>query len=398
MKLLVLQDWNPRYGGAERYTQALCSALQDAGDEVRLLTANVSNEARAVADHLAPASDRLLAKGLLQIHNPFAAAAVRRAVRTFRPNAALVNMFALYLSPAAVDALGEVPYALLVSDYKCICPVGHRLLPDLSVCRNRAGIACLRQGCTPPLHWLRDQWRYRRIRAVVENAAVVFSTSDALRDMLAEQGIQSRRLYLFSNLPDDVPQRNPDTAPRLLYLGRLDVEKGVDLLLRAFSICLRSVPTCRLHIVGRGERREALERLADSLDLQGSVRFLGWREGERIDRELSESWALVAPSLWPEPFGLVALEAIFRGVPAIVPDAGGFAQTVEHGVTGLHFRTGDVSDLANALIAVSTGAAFPRGCLDPTAVDRALDRFGPQRHVSTLRSVLHEIARFDRQR
>lgn len=391
MRLLLLQDWNPRHGGAERYVTELRRALAGSGDEVRLLTADVSDEARRVADHLAPASDRSLAKSLLQIHNPFAAAAVRRVVRAFRPEAALVNMFALYLSPAAVCALGDVPYVLFMSDYKCICPLGNRLLPDRSVCHYSEGVACLQHGCLSMPHWLREQLRYRRIRSVMRNAAAIVSSSDAICSMLAEQGVDSRRIYMFSCPPGEAAPRRPDVVPRFLYLGRLDVEKGVDLLLEAFAICRQSVPECRLRIVGRGSQREALELLAGSLGLDDSVRFCGWQEDQGIDRELTEAWALVAPSRWPEPFGLVALEAIFRSVPAVVPDFGGLAETVEHGVTGLHFRAGDVSDLANALVSVATLASFPDQRLSRADVARTHERFAPQQHVSELRSVLRTI-------
>ena len=391
MKLLVLQDWNPLRGGAERYVLELVGALREAGEEVQLLTADVSREAPAVADHLAHASDHPLAKSLLQIHNPFAAATVRRVVRSFRPQAALVNMFALYLSPAAVQALRPVPYVLLVTDYKCICPLGHRLLRDGSVCHLPRGVACLRQGCLPAPHWLRDQLRYGRIEAVVRGASAVVVPSDAVRDMLGEHGIPSRLIQLFSDAPAGESSRAPARFPLFLYLGRLDVEKGVDLLLRAFA-CVRNVaPDSRLRILGRGAEQPALERLAASLGLLGSVDFCGWQERERIDRELDEAWALVAPSRWPEPFGLVALEAVLRGVPAVVPDSGGFAETVQHGVTGLQFRSGEVAALAEALIGIANRALFPEHRLDPAAVSRTRERFGSKRHVAELRSVLREI-------
>lgn len=392
MRLLVLQDWNPLHGGAERYALDLRSALTEVGDEVRLLTADVSPQAREVADHLAHASENPIAKGLLQIHNPFAAAEVRRAVRTFRPQAALVNMFALYLSPSAVMALDPVPYVLLVSDYKVTCPLGHRLLPDLSVCHFPQGVACLRQGCLSMPHWLRDQLRYRRILAVIGNAAAIVATSDAVRDVLAEQGIESRRVHMFSNPPPQAASRQPSGVPQFLYLGRLDVEKGVDLLLRAFAVCRNAVPDSRLRIVGRGAQQGELERLAGELGLGNSVSFCDWQEQAGLERELAVAWALVAPSRWPEPFGLVALEAVFRGVPAIVPDFGGLAETVEHGVTGLRYRPGDVGALAEALVSVATRSRFPDHRVAPSAVAQAQERFSTERHVAALRSVLQAVS------
>ena len=391
MKVLLLTDWNLLPGGAESYIIQLKDALTEAGEEVQLLTADVSTQARQFADHLAPAFDNVAAKSLLQINNPFAAATVRNAVRAFQPQLALVNMFALYLSPSAIFALGEIPYILLVSDYKCICPLGHRLLPDNSVCHQPVGIACLRSHCLSLPHWLRDQMRYRRIGEVVRRAAAVVSTSDSLRDSLAEQGIDSQRVYLFSDPPDSLLPRLPASAPLFLYVGRLDLEKGVDTLLHAFAICHESVTESRLRIIGRGELRPSLERLASRLGVQDSVVFCGWLEPMEINHELSQAWALVAPSRWPEPFGLVALEAIFRGVPAVVPALGGFAETVEHGVTGLQFPAGDIKALAAQMRSLAIGRCFPEHTLEPSKVAQAQERFGRDRHITQLRAIMNKI-------
>ena len=393
MKVLLITDWNLLPGGAEVYIEKLREALLEAGDEVQLLTANVSPRARLLADHLAPASDRTLAKSMLQAYNPFAAATVRHAVRTFQPQVALVNMFALYLSPSAIFALGRLPYLLLVSDYKCICPLGHRLLPDQSVCHDPVGIACWKNRCLSVPHWLRDMLRYQRIGENVRRAAAIVSLSDSLAASLAEQGIPSQRVYAFSDVPAAQLQHQPAPAPLFVFVGRLDIEKGVDTLLRAFALCHARVPESRLRIIGQGVLRPALENLATSLGVQDSVTFCGWREPADVDVELSRAWALVAPSRWPEPFGLVALEAIFRGVPAVVPAFGGLAEIVEHGVTGLVFPPNDATGLSQSLLELAHGSQFPQHQLAPAHVEQARERFGRARHVAAIRGILQGISR-----
>ena len=391
MKVLFLQDWNPLHGGAERYALELREAFAEAGHELRLLAADVSAEARACADYLAPASDRAAPKAVLQLHNPMAAAAVRRAVRDFRPDVAL-NMFALYLSPAALRALQPLPWVLLVSDYKITCPLGHRLLPDKRVCSYPRGRACLREGCLPRIHWLRDQLRYRQIDRAVREAAAVISTSRDLQAVLAAQGIESQRVPLFSSPPPAAMQRSPAPQPLFLYLGRLDVEKGVDDLLQAFARCRAAVPGGRLRIVGRGAGQPALEQQARDLGLADSVRFCGWKEPPELEADLTEAWALVAPSRWPEPFGLVALEAIFRGVPALVPDLGGFRDTVEQDKTGLKYPPEDITALAAALERIARRKAFGPHGLDAEAVERARANFSREQHVASLQAILARYA------
>lgn len=388
MRILFLQDWNPLHGGAERYALELRAAFASAGHELRLLAADASEQARESADYLAFASDQALPKALLQLHNPLAAAAVRRAVRDFRPHVALVNMFALYLSPAALRALRPLPWVLLVSDYKITCPLGHRLLPNNTVCSLPRGRACLGQGCLPPAHWLRDQVRYRLIEQAIRRAAAVVSTSEDLRSVLAVQGFESQCVPLFSSPPPENGVRSPAPRPLFLYLGRLDVEKGVDELLSAFARLRKSIPDCRLRIVGRGAQQGALERQAHDLGLAQSVDFCGWKAPHELEAEFARAWALVAPSRWPEPFGLVALEAIFRGLPAVVPDQGGFRETVAHETTGLKYPPGDVAALASALACIARGEAFAPTGVQPAEVNEARRQYSRERHVAELEEIL----------
>jgi glycosyltransferase involved in cell wall biosynthesis len=265
------------------------------------------------------------------------------------------------------------------------------LLPDASVCHHPVGAACLRHGCLSLPHWLREQARYHRIGEVIRRAALVVSTSDSLRGSLAEQGIASHRVYLFSDPPDAPLPRNPDTVPLFLYVGRLDIEKGVDILLQAYALARARIPASRLRIVGQGAEQPSLERLATGLGLGDSVRFCGWRKPREIAVELNHAWALVAPSRWPEPFGLVALEAMFRGVPAIVPSLGGFAETVEHGVNGLKFAPGDALSLSEQLLDIASDSTFPQHTLAPDEVARTRQRFSRALHVERLRTLLRKV-------
>ena len=162
MRILLITDWNRGQGGAEAYALWLRQGLRAAGDEARLLTSNAGTAADGTADFIAFGTERIVAQTFLQIANPFAASSVRRAVQQFEPDVACVNMFAHHLSPAIFPALGTIPTVLLVSDYKCVCPIGSKLLPNGSLCTVDAGWVCCQSGCVSFAHWLRDQLRYRR--------------------------------------------------------------------------------------------------------------------------------------------------------------------------------------------------------------------------------------------
>jgi glycosyltransferase involved in cell wall biosynthesis len=100
--------------------------------------------------------------------------------------------------------------------------------------------------------------------------------------------------------------------------------------------------------------------------LQGAVAFRGRLPFAGVEHELLDAWALVAPSLWAEPFGMVAPEAIVRQVPVIATRTGGFADTVVDGVTGLLVPNGDESALADAMLAVAERRRFSEPTLPST--------------------------------
>jgi glycogen synthase len=141
----------------------------------------------------------------------------------------------------------------------------------------------------------------------------------------------------------------PPARPTLLFVGRLEHEKGVQTLLRALPLVARRIPWVRLRVVGRGSFAAELERLTAALGLTGRVRFDGWVDAERLGELYGASDAVVIPSLY-EPFGLVALEAMACGVPVIAADTGGLRELVEDEVTGIRFSAGDHEALAEVVV------------------------------------------------
>ncbi len=391
MRILLVTDWNRGRGGAEDYFELLRDGLRAAGDEVRLLTSSAGAAADGAAEYVAYGTERVTAQVFLQVVNPSAVACIRRALREFQPDVALVNMFAHHLSPAAILALGDLPLMLLVSDYKCVCPLGSKLLPDGSLCREKAGLVCWRHGCIGALHWMRDQPRYALIRSVLRRAHRVVTCSDWMRDELARHGIGAQTLLLTSRGPGADFRRQPSAHPLFLFAGRLDREKGVELLLRAFARVQARLPSARLRVAGRGPLRASLEDLARALGLTEAVEFCGWLSQAEFERELGEAWALVVPSLWAEPLGLVAVQAVIRGVPVVASASGGLAEVVEHGVTGRLFPNGDEEALVEQLVLIAQREVFPHQTLPRAEVTRVAERFGPALNVEAVQGILASL-------
>jgi glycosyltransferase involved in cell wall biosynthesis len=390
VRILLATDWNRGRGGAEAYVGGLKRALRDAGHDVRLLTSSAGSAGDGEAEYVAYGTERLALQSLLQIANPFAVATAKRVLREFRPDVALVNMFAHHLSPAFVTALAPVPIVLVVSDYKVLCPIGTKLRPDWTRCRVPAGLVCLGARCVGVPHWLRDRPRYAWIRAAVGRASRVVACSRFVAAELATEGIPAEALTWPSPAPSPGYRREPVAEPTFLFCGRLDVEKGVELLLGAFAALRRELPEARLRIVGRGSREGAARTLARASLLRDATTFLGWLDPPDVERELARATALVAPSLWAEPLGLVAAEAILRGVPVIASAEGGFAETVVDRESGLLFPNGDVDALLDALRQVATGNAFPDRRVPSPLIAAASRVHSMEAHVAALEQILRD--------
>lgn len=376
----------------EQYVGWLYRGLREAGDDARLLTSSAGSAAAGSADYVAHGSNRKVAQVALQLVNPAAVRRARSAVREFEPEIVHVNMFETHLSPSVFAAFRGVPTVLMVHNYKPICPVGSKLLPAETICTVPAGLVCWRGGCVGPAHWLRDRPRYALVAWALDRVDRVLAPSRWLARELRKHGIAAATLRPGVPLPGPAFRREPAAEPLFVFVGRLASEKGVGLLLRAFARLRASVPEARLRIVGEGPQRPELEALCARLRLGSAVTFLGRLSQADVELELARPWALVAPSLWAEPLGLVALEALVRGVPVVVSESGGFGETVRPGRDGLLFRNGDEEALARALEAIATGRAFPQRELAADAVARAKIRYDLAGHVEHLRGVLLETA------
>ena len=386
MRVLLVTDWTSEEGGVETYVGLVADGLRAAGDDVALLTSSAGPGDHA--DYRAFGTERRSAQAFLQIANPLAARDVRRAVADYRPDAVLVSMFEILLSPAIFASLRHVRTILNIAYYKPVCPTGHKLLPDGSRCEVRAGLPCLRNRCLSPPRWLREQPRYALIRAAMEAADGVVTCSRFMRSELAKESIDADWLPWPIDPPSPDFARAPGSEPLFLFTGRLSPEKGVDVLLRAFDLLRARGVAARLRIVGDGPERERLEALASSLGLAETVEFVGAIPRERIEAELVAPWALVAPSTWAEPLGLTALEAIVRGVPVVASAVGGYAETVQEGVSGLLFPNGDVDALAERLAEIAGGSVFPDRRVRPGSSEATLVVHDLGLHTTRLRELL----------
>ncbi|MFW2238192.1 glycosyltransferase family 4 protein [Rhodococcus opacus] len=144
-------------------------------------------------------------------------------------------------------------------------------------------------------------------------------------------------------------ERAPRSGPpKLLFVGRLEYEKGVQDAIAALPRIRRSHPGTTLSIAGEGTQFTWLYQQARTHRVARAVNFLGNLDHIELLGWLHGADAIVLPSRY-EPFGIIALEAAASGTPLVASTAGGLGEAVVDGETGMSFQPGDVTGLTSAV-------------------------------------------------
>lgn len=203
--------------------------------------------------------------------------------------------------------------------------------------------------------------------ALMRNANLLITTSEFMRrELKQELGASEDKITVIPNGIDssgfrNLRQRRPELAgfrqqyaapyePLVFYVGRLVWEKGPDVLVDAMHRVREQFPGARAVIAGTGSMRQDLVDKIAALGLQEHIRLVGFIDDETRDRFYAVADVAVFPSRY-EPFGIVALEAMAAGVPVVV-GAGGLAEVVSNGVTGLVAEPGSSYSLSECILEV----------------------------------------------
>jgi len=229
-----------------------------------------------------------------------------------------------------------------------VCPMHVLWKFDREPCDAPQCLACTIRGRRPP-----QLWRYTgRLTRDLAHVNRLLSPSRFTRQRHIDAGIDRPITVLpyFVPAPPDPAPSQPE-RPYFLYVGRLVKLKGVDTLIRAF----RRYPDADLVIVGDGEERGALERLAAGMP---NVVFAGPKDQAQLASLYRDAIALVMPSIGYEVFGIVLIEAFAQKTPVIVRRLGGMPEAVEDSGGGLLFSTED--ELLDAMRQIQASPALRR--------------------------------------
>jgi glycosyltransferase involved in cell wall biosynthesis len=206
--------------------------------------------------------------------------------------------------------------------------------------------------------------------------------SHFMKGKFVEAGVPEEDIFVIPHFWNPLPQ--PPSEPEgdyYLFLGRLVTQKGVRVLLSAWEILRGEMGAeCpRLVIGGPGPLADEVAAAAEGSE---KIEFVGEVHGDEKHRLLSGCRALLAPSIWWEPLGLVAYEAYDYGKPLLAADSGGLVEAVQPGESGLLHEPGHARALAEDILRINAdpgqrremGRAGREWLLENTGRDQWLER------------------------
>src|SRR5213596_1718546 len=156
----------------------------------------------------------------------------------------------------------------------------------------------------------------------------VLSISNAQREPLPWANWQAT---IYHGLPEDLFRFRPKPGSYLAFLGRISPEKRVD---RAIEIAKRAGIPLKVAAKVDPVDKDYFERAVEPLLRSAVVEYVGEISDEEKDQFLGNAYALLFPIDWPEPFGLVMIEAMACGTPVIAYDSGSVPEVIDNGITG----------------------------------------------------------------
>ncbi len=285
--------------------------------------------------------------------------------------------------PELVDALrASAPVVISAHGY-IACTSGVHYFRPGHECTRAHGSGCvpnlLRCAHTRDPRWLPGAYRQAtRGLDALRRADLVVSYSSAVDRHLRANDVARRTVVPYFPTTATAPERAPEPARRVVFAGRVVAPKGVGVLIRA----ARRVDA-EFVICGDGTALEDMRRLAARLGVCDRVRFTGWLDADELAAELACAAVLVLPSLWPEPFGIVGIEAFAVGRPAIATDTGGVGDWLEPEVSGLFVKPGDVADLVRALERLLADPVL-RDAMGEAGRASVAARFSRSRHLDAI--------------
>ncbi len=363
MKILQINKFFYKRGGAEAYMLALSNMLRQQGHQVlEFAMHHPDNLESPYSDYFVKHLDFQKRQGFFSdlkksahlLYSWEASRKLEKLIKKEKPDIAHLHNFYFQLTPSILKVLKKhnIPMVWTMHDYKLICP-NYRLFTQGRVCErckvhkyyNCFTYKCLQNKSSYSFLVMLETYLHNLVLKSYDQIDLYISPSRFLQAKVAQWGINQEKvsqIYNFINLKEFEPDYTP--GQYLLYFGRLAEEKGLLLLLQA----LREMPELNLKIVGDGPQKQLLAEYIKEYNVN-NVQLIGHTTGDKLNDLIKKARFVVLPSIWYENNPISVLEAFALGKPVIASDLGGLPELVKPGQTGFIFKANDLTDMKSQI-------------------------------------------------
>jgi glycosyltransferase involved in cell wall biosynthesis len=328
MKILFLNTTGGYFGGVEQNIALSAQGLSTLGHDCHFVCMKNSGVNQEQFNSCFSTVHDLLATPLEDV------------VAQVKPTVIYVHKFASIQQ--VFDAANGIPVIRMVHDHDLYCPRKHKYyFHNHRICTRKAGLACyadlafLEKGP----QGIRYSSIGAKLREMRRNQALdsCIVGSGYMRQELIRNGFKEDKIHIIAPCVAafEEPVLPLPKTPGILYVGQLIRGKGVDTLLKAHAVLHKQLSEPPLlQIVGTGNDEQRLKSLARELGITDSVVFVGWVAHGNLAGYYNTASLVVVPSRWPEPFGMVGVEAMLRERPVVASRVGGIPDWLADGVSG----------------------------------------------------------------
>lgn len=320
-------------------------------------------------------------------------------IKKEKPQLAIVLLYLRKLSPSVLSALNDsgIPFVVRISDFGMICP-NNLLIRKGKICEkcikgssfNSIWYKCVKNSFfASALQYVATG--FHNLNGYFKAVPAYLVPSRFTLQKMMEAGWDKNKLVHFPTfVKNDFVPETTGKKNQVIYVGRLDEEKGLILLLDAINIVRQkkqNLDEIKFFIIGTGTN-EFTARLKDFADAHRikNLFFTGNLNKNDIINFMNESLFLVAPSLWYDNMPNSVLEALASGLPVIAPDHGSFPEIIINNSTGLLFEPGNKTDLAEKISILAENDKI-RAEMSINSKKFIRENHSPERHYAQLMDI-----------
>jgi glycosyltransferase involved in cell wall biosynthesis len=376
MKILQVHENNKIVGGSEVYLKQLISALRKRDIETDWLAVTVSGE--------------------IYLNDKIQKISFDSIKDILDKDYDLVHIHGMSDVKVIEYFLDNYPVVRSMHEPRLICPgYGKFLVSSKKICDIKFGYHCLIKAYTErcqlsrkPLNVVKSLQRVNyEVDIASKKYKKIIAMSGFVKDEAVKSGIDYSKIAVIPYFTSFERQKNnfKGGQKRILFVGRLVATKGIIELITSLKGILKNNENVFLDIIGDGELKDEVNKLIESSNLQKKVVLHGWLGSQEVKDIMKKSYLLAFPSIYPEAFGIVGIEALSLSKPIVGFDVGGVSTWLKDGINGYLVANKDLNGFAEKVsLLISNNEKYYE--LSQGAFETS-DEFSEEKHLKIMLGV-----------